>query len=158
MDSTAKRLWQSFAPRKRLSPKRIFHPTRSRACAKTREVRPETQSCDDAPLAWRCILWSPAVSTGSRRKLRSRLATQNHRNRGSVPSTSDSRRFSSFTHSACVVVRPNRASKCTWSSTPPMSMGGQSSSLEMAPRYEWSASRVGLSRRNGRRSLVEKTR
>ena len=36
--------------------------------------------------------------------------------------------------------------------------GGQSSCLETPPRYEWSASRLGLSRRNGRRSLVEKTR
>ena len=45
-------------------------------------------------------------------------------------------RFNSFTHSACVMVRPKRASKWIWSSTPPTRMGGQSSCLE--PRRDTS--------------------
>ena len=124
----------------------LMRSNRVRARTIPKGLRPPAQGCEErATLGKRRSKMPPCHSKSAKSRPRSfsqRLET----------------RFNSFTHSACVMVRPNRASRCTWSSTPPARMGGQSSCFETPPRYEWSASRVGLSRRSGRRSLVEKPR
>ena len=143
----------------RLSPTQIVRPILHRVFGAMTVAHLESSFFGDAFPGVQCSPLPGPDWIGSPKSPHSRLATGNPRRRCSALSATGSRHVSvPFTHSACVIVRPKRASTCTWSSIPPMRMGGQSSVLEIPPRYACKASRVTGSRRNGRRSFVEKTR